>query len=150
MTKKERQNILLELIGRYEIDTQEELTEKLNERNIAVTQATVSRDINELNLVKVAGKVKKYKYARVEIESDALSEKDINLFREITASVTCANNLIVVKTLVGNANAAGMIVDKINIPQVLGSIAGDDTLLIVTKSNRDAEIMLKRLKEMMG
>lgn len=150
MTKKERQNILLELIGRYEIDTQEELTEKLNERNIAVTQATVSRDINELNLVKVAGKVKKYKYARVEIESDALSEKDINLFREITSSVTCANNLIVVKTLVGNANAAGMIVDKINIPQVLGSIAGDDTLLIVTKSNRDAEIMLKRLKEMMG
>lgn len=150
MTKKERQNILLELIGRYEIDTQEELTEKLNERNIAVTQATVSRDINELNLVKVAGKAKKYKYARVEIESDALSEKDINLFREITASVTCANNLIVVKTLVGNANAAGMIVDKINIPQVLGSIAGDDTLLIVTKSNRDAEIMLKRLKEMMG
>ncbi len=150
MTKKERQNILLELIGKYEIDTQEELTEKLNERNIAVTQATVSRDINELNLVKVAGKVKKYKYARVEIESDALSEKDINLFREITASVTCANNLIVVKTLVGNANAAGMIVDKINIPQVLGSIAGDDTLLIVTKSNRDAEIMLKRLKEMMG
>lgn len=150
MTKKERQNILLELIGKYEIDTQEELTEKLNERNIAVTQATVSRDINELNLVKVAGKVKKYKYARVEIESDALSEKDINLFREITASVTCANNLIVVKTLIGNANAAGMIVDKINIPQVLGSIAGDDTLLIVTKSNRDAEIMLKRLKEMMG
>lgn len=150
MTKKERQNILLELIGKYEIDTQEELTEKLNERNIAVTQATVSRDINELNLVKVAGKVKKYKYARVEIESDALSEKDINLFREITSSVTCANNLIVVKTLVGNANAAGMIVDKINIPQVLGSIAGDDTLLIVTKSNRDAEIMLKRLKEMMG
>lgn len=150
MTKKERQNILLELIGKYEIDTQEELTEKLNERNIAVTQATVSRDINELNLVKVAGKVKKYKYARVEIKSDALSEKDINLFREITSSVTCANNLIVVKTLVGNANAAGMIVDKINIPQVLGSIAGDDTLLIVTKSNRDAEIMLKRLKEMMG
>lgn len=150
MTKKERQNILLELIGKYEIDTQEELTEKLNERNIAVTQATVSRDINELNLVKVAGKVKKYKYARVEIESDALSEKDINLFREITSSVTCANNLIVVKTLVGNANAAGMIVDKINIPQMLGSIAGDDTLLIVTKSNRDAEIMLKRLKEMMG
>ena len=100
--------------------------------------------------MKVAGKGKKYKYARVEIESDALSEKDINLFREITSSVTCANNLIVVKTLVGNANAAGMIVDKINIPQVLGSIAGDDTLLIVTKSNRDAEIMLKRLKEMMG
>ena len=86
MTKKERQNILLELIGKYEIDTQEELTEKLNERNIAVTQATVSRDINELNIVKVAGKVKKYKYARVEIESDALSEKDINLFREITSS----------------------------------------------------------------
>ena len=98
MTKKDRQKVVLDLINEFEIDTQEELTAKLNERGIDVTQATVSRDINELNLIKISG----------------------------------------------------MVIDKMNIPQVLGSIAGDDTLLIVTKSNADADIMIKKLKEMMG
>lgn len=150
MTKKDRQKIIIELISEMEIDTQEELTEKLNERSIDVTQATISRDINELNLIKVAGKSKKYKYAQIDIKNTALSEKIVSLFREIVISITCVNNLIVVKTLSGNASAAGMVVDKMNLPQVLGSIAGDDTLLIVTKSNIDADIMIKRLKEMMG
>ncbi len=150
MTKKDRQKVVLELINEFEIDTQEELTAKLNERGIEVTQATVSRDINELNLIKISGKIKKYKYAQIDIKNAALSEKIVSLFREIVVSITCCNNLIVVKTLSGNASAAGMVIDKMNIPQVLGSIAGDDTLLIVTKSNADAEIMIKKLKEMMG
>lgn len=150
MTKKERQRFILELVREEEIDTQEELTEKLNARGVKVTQATVSRDINDLNLVKVGGKSKKFKYAQIALHSAALSEKNINHFKEIVESMTCANNLILVKTISGNANAAGMIVDKIHIPQVLGSIAGDDTLLIVTKSNHDAEVMIKRLKEMMS
>ena len=150
MTKKVRQKVVLELINEFEIDTQEELTAKLNERGIEVTQATVSRDINELNLIKISGKIKKYKYAQIDIKNAALSEKIVSLFREIVVSITCCNNLIVVKTLSGNASAAGMVIDKMNIPQVLGSIAGDDTLLIVTKSNADAEIMIKKLKEMMG
>ncbi len=150
MNKKERQAKILEIISEYEIDTQEELTEYLNKNSIQVTQATVSRDINELNLIKVAGKVKKNKYAQVDVKNLSLSQKIVSLFREIVVSITCVNNLIVVKTLSGNASAAGMVVDKMAMPQVLGSIAGDDTLLIVTKSNLDAEIMLKRLKEMMG
>lgn len=150
MNKKERQAKILAIISEYEIDTQEELTEYLNKNNIKVTQATVSRDINELNLIKVAGKVKKNKYAQVDVKNLSLSQKIVSLFREIVVSITCVNNLIVVKTLSGNASAAGMVVDKMAMPQVLGSIAGDDTLLIVTKSNLDAEIMLKRLKEMMG
>ena len=149
MTKKDRQKIIIELVNEFEIDTQEELTDKLNSRGVEVTQATVSRDINELNLIKVAGKQKKYKYSQVDVKSSALSEKIVGLFREIVVSTTCVNNLIIVKTLSGNAQAAGMVVDKMAMPQVLGSIAGDDTLLIVSKSNLDAEIMLKRLKEMM-
>ena len=150
MTKKDRQKVVLDLMNEFEIDTQEELTAKLNERGIEVTQATISRDINELNLIKIAGKAKKYKYAQIDIKNAALSEKIVSLFREIVVSITCVNNLIVVKTLSGNAQAAGMVIDKMNIPQVLGSIAGDDTLLIVTKSNTDADIMIKKLKEMMG
>ncbi len=149
MTKKDRQKVVLDLINEFEIDTQDELTAKLNERGIEVTQATISRDINELNLIKIAGKAKKYKYAQIDIKNAALSEKIVSLFREIVVSITCVNNLIVVKTLSGNAQAAGMVIDKMNIPQVLGSIAGDDTLLIVTKSNTDADIMIKKLKEMM-
>lgn len=150
MTKKERQKIIIELINEFEIDTQEELTDMLNKKGIEVTQATISRDINELNLIKIAGKSKKYKYAQIDIKNTALSDKIVGLFREIVNSVTCVNNLIVLKTLSGNAQAAGMVVDKMSLPQVLGSIAGDDTLLVVTKSNLDAEIMMKRLKEMMG
>lgn len=150
MTKKERQKIILELVNEFEIDTQEELTEKLTEKGVSVTQATVSRDINELNLIKIAGKHKKFKYSQVDIKSTELSEKIVGLFREIVTSVTGVNNLIILKTLSGNAQAAAMIIDKMSMQQVLGSIAGDDTLLIVSKSNLDAEITLKRLKEMMS
>lgn len=75
MTKKDRQKVVLDLINEFEIDTQEELTAKLNERGIEVTQATISRDINELNLIKIAGKAKKYKYAQIDIKNAALSEK---------------------------------------------------------------------------
>lgn len=150
MTKKERQQIIVELVNEYEIDTQEELTVYLNKKGIEVTQATVSRDINELNLIKVAGKSKKFKYAQIDVKISVLPEKIVGLFKEIVVSITGVNNLIVVKTLSGNAQAAGMVVDKMAMSQVLGSIAGDDTLLIVTKSNIDADVMLKRLKEMMG
>ena len=149
MQKKERQRIILDLINEYEVDTQDEITEILNNKGITVTQATISRDINELNLIKVAGKTKKFKYAQIDINGSELSEKIVSLFREIVVSITCVNNLIVVKTLSGNASASGMVVDKMALPQILGSIAGDDTLLIVTKSNLDAEIILKRLKEML-
>ena len=149
MQKKERQRIILGLINEYEVDTQDEITEILNNKGITVTQATISRDINELNLIKVAGKTKKFKYAQIDINGSELSEKIVSLFREIVVSITCVNNLIVVKTLSGNASASGMVVDKMALPQILGSIAGDDTLLIVTKSNLDAEIILKRLKEML-
>ena len=149
MQKKERQRIILDLINEYEVDTQDEITEILNNKGITVTQATISRDINELNLIKVAGKTKKFKYAQIDINGSELSEKIVSLFREIVVSITCVNNLIVVKTLSGNASASGMVVDKMALPQILGSIAGDDTLLIVTKSNLDAEIILKRLKELL-
>jgi transcriptional regulator of arginine metabolism len=150
MSRSTRQSKILSLIAIHDIDTQEDLVRLLANEGFVVTQATVSRDINELNLIKVAGKVKKNKYAQVDVKNLSLSQKIVSLFKEIVVSITCVNNLIVVKTLSGNASAAGMVVDKMAMPQVLGSIAGDDTLLIVTKSNLDAEIMLKRLKEMMG
>ena len=109
MLKKDRHAKILEIIRQNEIDTQGELTQKLNEIGVEVTQATISRDIQELHLIKIAGKVKKYKYAFIDKRENFIPDKIVNLFKEILVSITCVNNLIVIKTLSGNASAAGMV-----------------------------------------
>ena len=146
MTKKARLNAILELIKENEISTQEELTAKLNEKGFDVSQATVSRDINELDLIKVDGTAKKSVYRKVDNGNTEIPQKIRDLFRQITVSIVAANNLIVVKTLNGNGSSAGMAIDQMHIPQILGTIAGDDTLLIVAKNNADAEIIVKILR----
>ncbi len=146
MTKKERHSLIIKLISEYEISTQEELTEKLLNLGYDVSQSTVSRDINELNLIKTEGTNNKFKYTRVNISSETLTPQIINLFKQVTLSMTCANNLLVIKTLAGNASSAGMAVDQMHFTQILGTIAGDDTLLVVAKSNADAEYILKSLR----
>lgn len=145
MEKNNRLNDIISLIEKYEIDTQEELTAKLKELGYNVSQATVSRDIKNLNLIKSAGSGKKYKYVK-SLAISSLSDKIKNLFKQVTISITAANNLLVVKTLAGNAGTAGMAVDAMHISEILGTIAGDDTLLIVAKSNSDAELILKSLR----
>ncbi len=146
MSKKDRLRKILELIDTHEIDTQEELTSRLVDSGFAVSQATVSRDITELNLIKSAGNQRKYKYVKAPEVNANVSSKIISLYKQVTLSVTSANNLIVIKTLSGNANAVGMFIDNMHLPQVLGTVAGDDTLLIVTKTNSDAEIVVKSLR----
>lgn len=145
MSKKERLLAINNLINEFEIETQEELTEKLNELGFNVSQATVSRDINELNLIKVDGVNKKFKYKTVDTNI-ILSPKIVDLFKHVTTSIACANNLIVIKTLAGNASSAGMAFDEMKFPQVLGTVAGDDTLLVIAKTNSDAEIIIKKLR----
>lgn len=146
MTKKDRHDSIINLISEQEICTQEELTEKLISLGYNVSQATVSRDINELNLIKTEGANKKYKYTVTKVTEGVLSPQIINLFKQVTISMACANNLLVIKTLAGNANTAGMAVDQMHFSQVVGTIAGDDTLLVVAKSNSDAEFILKSLR----
>lgn len=146
MTKKERLDLILDLISQYEICTQEELTALLISKGYNVSQSTISRDLNELNLIKTEGTDKKYKYTKTGIKNTSLTPQLINLFKQVTLSMACANNLIVIKTLAGNANTAGLAVDEMNFSQVLGTIAGDDTLLVVAKSNSDAEYILKSLR----
>ncbi len=146
MSKKNRLLAIEKLITEYEIDTQEELTSKLLEMGYNVSQSTVSRDINELNLIKVNGNLKKYKYVKTDSEIVELSSQIISLFKQVTLSVACANNLIVIKTLAGNASSAGMAFDEMRFSQVLGTVAGDDTLLVIAKTNADAEIILKKLR----
>lgn len=148
MTKKERLALILNIINEDEISTQEELTEKLNLKGYDISQSTISRDINELNLIKAEGVEKRFKYVQANLASGVVSTQMISVLKQIMTSVSYANNLVVIKTLSGNAGAAGMAVDGMHLPQILGSVAGDDTLLVIAKSNSDAEIVVKILRNL--
>lgn len=148
MTKQERLKIILDLINSEEISTQDELTSRLSELGYDISQSTISRDINELNLIKGEGNQKKYRYVQAKVENVEASPQILNLLKQITVSICSANNLVVIKTLSGNAGAAGMAIDGMHFPQVVGTVAGDDTLLIVAKSNADAEIVVKALRNL--
>lgn len=146
MNRKERLKIIVQTIENNSIGTQEELTEKLISMGVPVSQATVSRDIKELNLIKVADGRNGYKYAKPIQSNGGMSQQILGLFKQIVTSIECANNLIVIKTLGGNAGTAGMAIDEMKLPQVLGTIAGDDTVLVIAKTNADADIVLKSLR----
>ena len=146
MTKKERLSIISNIISEQEISTQEELTVALNNLGYSVSQATISRDINELALIKVEGENKRFKYALAEKQPNVINPQILNIFKQTIISIERANNLIVLKTLSGNASSAGLAIDQMKFPQVLGTVAGDDTLLIIVKSNLDAEYILKCLR----
>ena len=139
MKKIDRHNKILEIITSKEIDTQEELVDTLNSLNFNVTQATVSRDIQELGLIKVSGKIKKYKYSLMQNDESNQKSKQASLFKNSVIKIDVAKNIVVVKTLVGNAGAVGAIVDNLNLIEIVGSVAGDDTIIIVARTDEDAK-----------
>lgn len=147
MLRSVRHAKILEIISQQEIETQEELCAELNKLNHVVTQATISRDIRDLHLFKVAGIEKKYRYAYINEAQGEISPKMRSLFRDCVIGVKAAQNLIVVKTLAGNGANAGAIVDKLNYEQIVGSVAGDDTLLIVCADKESAEYVVNKLTE---
>ena len=146
MLREERQAKILEIIATREIETQEELCRALNAENYPVTQATVSRDIKSLHLFKVNGVQKKYRYSYLK-ESDAeiLPGKFRNLFKESVMSVRCACNLVVIKTLSGNASNAGLVLDELNFDEVVGTVAGDDTLFAACTDEASALKIMEKL-----
>ncbi|HIR66898.1 MAG TPA: arginine repressor [Candidatus Coproplasma avicola] len=147
MHRNARQATILDIISKKDIETQEELCAELNKLNFNVTQATISRDIKDLKLYKVAGTTKKYKYAYIEGEGDVVTNKMRNLFRECVQSINYANNIIVIKTMRGNGSTAGAFVDSLQFSEIIGSVAGDDTVLIVVDSNENTSVLVDRLKE---
>lgn len=149
MLRSARHAKILEIISTKEIETQEELCAELNARNLVVTQATISRDIRDLHLFKVAGIEKKYRYAYINDGESEISPKMKNLFRECVTSVRAAKNLVVVKTLAGNGANAGAVVDKLNYGEIVGSVAGDDTLLIVCEDDEKAQTVVERINGFM-
>lgn len=147
--KKNRQEKLLELISRYEIDTQDELIERLREYGFDVTQATVSRDIRELKIVKMATGRGTYRYAIPNRMPASSSIRFSSALVESVLSVDHAGNLLVMKTLPGLANAVAAGIDGLNLSQILGCVAGDDTILVVIRDADDATDLAMRVHDLM-
>lgn len=146
MTRNSRHLKLLELIQKKDIETQEELAEELNKAGFSVTQATVSRDIKDLGLIKVSAGGRRQKYAK-EPGAKTITAKFSDMFKSSVVTIDYAQNIVVIKTLSGGANIAGMMIDSLNSKSVLGCVAGDDTVFAVLRSIEDAESMTQRLQE---
>lgn len=145
-----RQNKILEIIEKFEVETQDMLASLLKEYGYDVTQATISRDIKELHLIKTLSSTGKYKYAAAASMDGPISDRFVNIFRETIKSIDSAENLIVVKTLSGCGNAAGEAIDSLPLPHVVGSIAGDNTLLIIIDNAKNTASVMEEFKEMLG
>lgn len=147
--KKNRQEKLLELISRYEIETQEELIQKLQENGFDVTQATVSRDIRELNIAKMTTGKGRYRYVLPRRIEDASGVKFSTALIESIVSVNNAGNLVVLKTYPGLASAVAGGIDRMRLHQILGCVAGDDTIVVVTADTESAEALCKQVRDLL-
>lgn len=147
--KYSRHSKILELINKFEIETQEELAKTLTDSGFNVTQATVSRDIKELRLIKVLTREGRYKYATLKQHETSMSERFKKLFRDSVLSIDYAQNIIVIKTLVGAANAAAAALDALNLKDVVGSLAGDDTIFVLIRNNENIEAAIKELESLL-
>ena len=147
--KAQRQQAILELIRQQAIDTQDGLARALAEMGLQVTQATVSRDIRELQLQKVQTPEGGYRYALPAAVDRSIGERLHRMLRESLLSVAVSENLLVIKTLSGSANVAAEALDALNWPEVLGTLAGDNTVLLVARSAAEAPGVEQRLLELM-
>ena len=146
--KSSRQALILELIREEDIETQQELAQALCARGVRVTQATVSRDIKEMRLFKVQTAEGKHKYASSGREEPTAGDRMIRLLTETLLSVEAADNMIVMKTLSGTANAACEALDNMDWPEVLGTLAGDNTIFMVVRSDELAPQVVERIRSL--
>ncbi len=148
--KNDRQRRILEIVEREPIDTQELLQQRLLEQGISCTQATISRDIKQLHLIKEPVGQGKYRYT-VSSQRNRLNVADKlrSIFRESIVSVDYAQNIIVIKTMAGLANAAAAALDSMSITDMVGSLAGDDTALLVMKDTESARGFCEEIHEML-
>ncbi len=146
MLRNARHSKILEIIEEKEIETQEELCSELALSNYTVTQATVSRDIKDLHLFKVKGINKRFRYAAVTESETGISDKMRALFQTCVVNICPVGNLIVVKTLNGNGSNAGVVIDRLDYREVVGSIAGDDTVLLICETPEKAQTVIRRLE----
>lgn len=145
--KTKRQSKILELIRKNDIETQEELLAHLLKDGFAVTQATVSRDIREMKLTKVSVNGGRQKYTALNDTAEDMSEKYVRVLRDGFVSMDMAQNILVIKTVSGMAGAVCASLDAMNIHEIVGSIAGDDTIMCAIRTTEDTVAIMKRLRK---
>ena len=146
--KKSRQEKIVEIIKHYDIETQEELAEKLCEGGFVVTQATVSRDIRELGLTKMPISGGKQKYVLLKTADERMGDKYIRVLREGLLSMDMAQNILVVKTVSGMAMAVAAALDAMHMKEIVGTIAGDDTIMCAVRSAELVPGVIEQLKNL--
>ncbi len=144
--KAKRQSVIREIIEQQSIQTQEELAEALRARGMLVTQATVSRDIKEMHLFKVLSEDGSYRYATMDRENQTMNDRLIRMLSDSVLDMTGANNLVVIHTLPGSAHVAAEAIDNMKCPEILGTIAGDNTILMIVRSNEEVDGVIRRFK----
>lgn len=149
MARNSRQSKILEIITTNEIETQEDLVSSLKAAGYDVTQATISRDIKELGLIKILTENKTYKYAIVNSTTTTISNKYMNIFKECVISVKSAVNLVVVKVLKGTGSLVAGLLDQLSIAQIIGCTYGDDTVLVISNDIEDAYYIKDKLNELL-
>jgi transcriptional regulator of arginine metabolism len=143
--KKNRHRQIVEIINKYDVETQEDLANYLKEAGFEVTQATVSRDIREMKLTKIATEKGRQKYAVISNQDSEISERLTRVFKEAVTKIDYAQNIIVVRTLNGMGMAVAVALDNMQNPEILGTIAGDDTVFCVVRSHNQASVIIEKL-----
>ena len=145
--KRERHEVVVDLINKYDIETQEELAAYLRQEGFDVTQATVSRDIRELKLSKISAGGGRQKYIILSGDDTDLGDKYIRVLRDGFVSMNMAQNILVIKTVQGMAMAVAAAVDAMKLPEIVGCIAGDDTIMAAIKTVEDTRAVMEKLED---
>ena len=148
--KTARQNKIIELVEKNEIETQEELGELLKNAGFPVTQATISRDIRELKLTKVAIDLDRQKYIVLRSHNSEMNEKYARILRDSFVSMAKAQNILVVKTVPGMAMAAAAALDALQVDGIVGCIAGDDTIMCAIRTEKETDVVMEKLHRLTG
>lgn len=147
--KQGRHKMILDIINEHDVETQDELAIILKQKGFEVTQATISRDIKELKLIKVQSEKGTYKYASSGMEGAGKLDVFKRVFRETVLSVEKAAGLVVVQTLAGSANAAAEAIDELDMVEIAGTLAGDNTIFVAVKEEGMQEVVVQTLSEML-
>lgn len=147
--KVKRHAKIVEIISNHRVETQEELADLLNEEGFKVTQATVSRDIRDLKLTKVPTEDGRQRYAVIQGGQSEMSSKYIRILQDGFVSMDMAQNILVVKTVAGMAMAVAAAMDAVRFPEIVGCIAGDDTIMCAVRSVDDTIVLMEKMKKLL-
>lgn len=150
MARANRQLKILDIISKHDVDTQEELVDYLRSEGFAVTQATVSRDIKEMGIIKtLSSDGRHYKYAAQQTKEATAADKFLSMFKNTVISIKSSGNLIVLKTGAGSAGPAAELIDKLSYDEVLGVIAGDNTIFVAVDGLDHVDTIRRRLEDLL-